>query len=673
MMYVQYRREIDGLRALAVVPVILFHAGFELFSGGFVGVDVFFVISGYLITSIILAELHQQKFSLLNFYERRIRRILPALFLVIFVSIPFSWLLLPPAELTSFSKSLIAVLLFASNVFFWLDGGYFETTSELKPLLHTWSLAVEEQYYLIFPVFLLSLWSRARRWILPSVVVVFSLSLFLAQWASYREPMAAFFLLPTRAWEILLGAFVAFYAFSEKRKSFGDITCELGSFLGIILIFYSVLNYTEETPFPGIFALIPTLGAVLIILFASSQTTVGRFLGNKLCVGIGLISYSAYLWHQPVFAFAKFLIPETTIFWKLILLILVTLLAYLSWRFLESPFRDRNKVGPRLVLSLSFFSIGIVFLIGAISSSVDFGREELMAKELARNQAVFSSNMNERSFIKYRIKHESLKPEALVIGSSRLMQVGSEVTNKSVLNLSVSGASIEDLVAIWGMASPKFNSRYVFLGADPWIFNSNSEQTRWTTLRSEYNSSMLDLGLTSELQNLNKGEPALISKIAIDFYNRVNHSDVEATDDVPSVFDKIRRDGSRVYNLSYANKTSDDVARNAKSDFFYGMSNFRYADDVRITLERLVLTVARSDRQVVLILSPYHPALYERMTYGDRQFLKIENRFRKLAKDLGVQVIGSYDPHDVGCTSVEFFDGMHPKDSCMKKVFAKLQ
>ena len=205
-----YRREIDGLRAIAVLPVILFHAGFETFSGGFVGVDVFFVISGYLITTIIIAELEQGKFSIINFYERRARRILPALFLVMLVCIPLAWFWLLPRDMQDFSQSLVAVTVFASNILFWRESGYFDTAAELKPLLHTWSLAVEEQYYVIFPLFLMSFWRLGKRWIMILLVAVFVVSLALAQWASLAKPSAAFFLLPARGWELLVGAFAAF-------------------------------------------------------------------------------------------------------------------------------------------------------------------------------------------------------------------------------------------------------------------------------------------------------------------------------------------------------------------------------------------------------------------------------------------------------------------------------
>ena len=192
------------------MPVIFFHAGFQYFSGGFIGVDVFFVISGYLITSIILSELAQESFSVLSFYERRARRILPALFLVMLSCIPFAWFWLTPNDLRDFGESLIAVSTFSSNFLFWLESGYFEATAELKPLLHTWSLAVEEQYYIIFPIFLFVFWRLGIKWILLILGLAFFASLLLAEWGAYNKPSAAFYLLPTRGWELLIGVFIAF-------------------------------------------------------------------------------------------------------------------------------------------------------------------------------------------------------------------------------------------------------------------------------------------------------------------------------------------------------------------------------------------------------------------------------------------------------------------------------
>lgn len=378
-----YRREIDGLRALAVLPVILFHAGFETFSGGFVGVDVFFVISGYLITTIILSELEQGTFSIVNFYERRARRILPALFLVIFVSIPFAWFWLLPSDMKEFSQSLVSVPFFTSNIFFLRESGYFDTAAELKPLLHTWSLAVEEQYYLLFPLFLMWFWRLGKRWILVLLGLAFITSLAVAQWAAYANPAAAFYLLPTRGWELLTGAFAAFYLSQAKREAFSQKVSEAGGWVGVALILYAVFNYSKATPFPGLYALIPTLGTLLVILFATQQTTAGRFVGNKTFVGLGLISYSAYLWHQPVFAFARhrsILDPSHTLF--LLLFVLILILAYMTWKFVEAPFRRKSLIKRSAVFSYAGIC-SILTLVLGFSGHVFDGFSDRLPSDIA--------------------------------------------------------------------------------------------------------------------------------------------------------------------------------------------------------------------------------------------------------------------------------------------------
>lgn len=346
----RYRPEIDGLRAVAVIPVILFHAGIELFSGGYVGVDIFFVISGYLITTIIIAEMDTGSFSLANFYERRARRILPALFFVMIVCIPVAWIWLLPVDMTYFAKSVVAVATFSSNILFWRESGYFDLASELKPLLHTWSLAVEEQYYVLFPLFLMVTWRLGVRWIIAILGVAFIVSLGLAHWGSFYKPSATFFLLPTRGFELLIGVFVAFYLFRQPHIKGNQAL----SLLGILMIIYSIFAFDNRTPFPSLYTLVPTLGVALIILFTTPKMLAYRFLGNRVFVGIGLISYSAYLWHQPMLAFARH-ISLTELSWAMTVgLILATIvLAYISWRFVEKPFRDKNAISGAQILKLS--------------------------------------------------------------------------------------------------------------------------------------------------------------------------------------------------------------------------------------------------------------------------------------------------------------------------------
>jgi peptidoglycan/LPS O-acetylase OafA/YrhL len=365
----RYRREIDGLRAIAVLPVIFFHAGFEAFRGGFVGVDVFFVISGYLITSIILSEMERGVFSLSRFYERRARRILPALLLVMLACLPFAWMWLSRTDLEDFSQSLVAVSTFAANFLFWQESGYFDTAAELKPLLHTWSLAVEEQFYLLFPLFLLVCRRFDVRWTSVALGSVFMLSLASAVWASAAMPAAAFYLLPTRCWELLLGASAVFIPRQHGVRHYGRAIGELGGWGGLALILYSVLRFDEGTTFPGLYALVPTVGALLVIVFAQAGTTVAALLGHRALVGLGLISYSAYLWHQPIFAFAKHApVPDLTAGSFVFLSLLSFGLAYLTWRFIESPFRSEERVDRRWIVLLSlsgpalFAGIGLAVL-----------------------------------------------------------------------------------------------------------------------------------------------------------------------------------------------------------------------------------------------------------------------------------------------------------------------
>jgi len=353
----KYRSEIDGLRALAVLPVIFYHAGFDLFRGGFVGVDVFFVISGYLITSIIMEELQNEKFSLIYFYERRARRILPALFFVMLVSIFFAWNWMQPMQMKNFSQSLFAVSIFSSNILFWLESGYFEEISEEKPLLHTWSLAVEEQYYLFFPIFLIFIWKFKRKKIILILFSILITSLLLSEYASRFNKEANFYLTPFRIWELFFGSITAIIIKDKILRNNNFL-----SFTGLFAILFSVLFYDETTPFPSFYTLLPVVGSVLVIIYANDKTFVAKFLSIKPIVAIGLISYSAYLWQQPIFSFIKIrFLDEPSKLMMFMLSILSLLIATITWRYIEKPFRKKlnSPVSKKNVFLFSI--IGIIF------------------------------------------------------------------------------------------------------------------------------------------------------------------------------------------------------------------------------------------------------------------------------------------------------------------------
>lgn len=364
-MIIKYRSEIDGLRALAVIPVIFFHAGFNFFSGGFVGVDVFFVISGYLITTILIEDIENKRFSIVNFYERRARRILPALFFVMLVCIPFAWMWMLPSQFKDFSESLIAMSLFASNILFWRESGYFDTAAEVKPLLHTWSLAVEEQYYVLFPIFLIFFWRFGKNKVFCMIVVMAAISLLLSEWGWRNKPSANFYLAPTRAWEIFSGSIAAFIVQKKGVQKNNFLAT-----LGLAAIIFAIFFYDETTPFPSVYALVPVIGVVLLVLYADKETVAAKLLSTKSLVGIGLISYSTYLWHQPLFAFVRIcLFEDASAFVMLAFSIVSLLLAYISWKYIETPFRSSKHFSKKKVFYSSFCGVVLFLSLGILGHS----------------------------------------------------------------------------------------------------------------------------------------------------------------------------------------------------------------------------------------------------------------------------------------------------------------
>jgi peptidoglycan/LPS O-acetylase OafA/YrhL len=351
--------------------VILFHAGFAAFGGGYVGVDVFFVISGYLITSIILTEKAAGTFTIARFYERRARRILPALFCVVGVSIPLAWRFLPQGEWRAFSRSVGALAVFASNVLFWRETGYFDTATELKPLIHTWSLAVEEQYYVLYPLFLTLAWRLGLGWIAVLLGTAALASLGAAHVMVSTMPAAAFYLLPTRAWELAIGALAALGLWQQRGPVGPPFVRHAASAAGLLLIGYSVFAFSRATPFPSAYALLPTAGAALVIIFGGPDTAAGRLLATTPFVAIGLVSYSAYLWHQPLFAFARHANPSGVSTALLLALAgLSLLLAYVSWRFVEQPFRNPKRVPRSGIIAVAVTGTVSIALIAAASQYV---------------------------------------------------------------------------------------------------------------------------------------------------------------------------------------------------------------------------------------------------------------------------------------------------------------
>ena len=456
-MKITYRPEIDGLRAIAVGVVILYHSqitifGYQPFKGGFIGVDIFFVISGYLITSIILKELITTgSFSFKHFYERRIRRILPALLFVMLVSLPFAWMYLLPSGFVDFSKSILYSLGFSSNFYFHYSGQQYGAESGLlKPFLHTWSLSVEEQYYIIFPIILLIVFKYFRQYLIHILILGFIISLGLADWGSRNHSSFNFYALPTRVFELLAGSILAYFEItggegSGRRFKYKILNLILPS-VGLFLIGYSILFFNHKMFHPSFYTLSPIIGVCFIIWFSNKNELITKILSTKLFVGIGLISYSLYLWHYPIFAFARvneFI--QGNYINKIIIGLVSLIVSFLSYYFVEKFFRNKKnnfykifKIIFFLILIILMFTIFIIIKDGKVNKTNVF-IEKQISSPLYREKCKFSSN-NSNFFDEIFFKDEFLNCKKkynefiLILGDSHSIDLFNSISKISSKN-----------------------------------------------------------------------------------------------------------------------------------------------------------------------------------------------------------------------------------------------
>ena len=421
-MKINYRPEIDGLRAIAVLSVILYHAEIQIFNsqffkGGFLGVDIFFVISGYLISSIILKELIlTNKFSYSNFYERRIRRILPVLIFVIICSFPLAWYYLLSHRFIEFSQSAISSIFFSSNMYFHYSGLRYGAIGGLfQPFLHTWSLAIEEQFYILFPIVFIFIFKFLKKFFLHILFLGFFISLTFAEWASIKHFNFNFYMLPSRGWELLAGTILAYLQIKSKFKNKSIILSNIFCFIGIILILISVLFLFEDgMRHPSLLALVPIIGTCLIIFFTNNNTIIKNILSNKIFVGIGVISYSLYLWHYPIFVFSRIDDGKLFDFNKIELIIIIFLLSIISYFFIEQPARKKQKINFK---KLSILILFFIFLIVSFSISIikqngfpSRFHELLNIQKFSQNHRDFEMNYNYDNF--------SERKNMLIVGNS---------------------------------------------------------------------------------------------------------------------------------------------------------------------------------------------------------------------------------------------------------------
>lgn len=381
-----YRADIDGLRAVSIVSVVLYHVGVPYVSGGFVGVDVFFVISGYLITSIVLAEMKAGTFSFARFYERRMRRLLPTLVVVLGTAFAVSFLIMVPEDFEQFCKSMFYVLILAANLFFSDQGGYFDPSLQLAPLLHFWSLAVEEQFYIVWPLVLLALMRFMRRRIMAVAVALIAASFAANIVILDQDPLAAFYMPHSRAWQLLAGCVLAIGAPRLDRA-----VADLAGLAGLALIVWAIVSLDHQTPYPGFWALVPTLGAVFVIWSGHmGPSLVGRLLGLRPLVFIGLVSYAWYLWHWPLIVFFRYEFEREPMAVEMAALVAISLaLAALCWAYLETPIRKGTWwVGRQRAIGTGLgVTLPMIALAGAGYATDGFiDRFPAAIQEVSRNE-----------------------------------------------------------------------------------------------------------------------------------------------------------------------------------------------------------------------------------------------------------------------------------------------
>ena len=444
-MRIGYRREIDGLRAIAVVAVILYHSkiiifGHQPFKGGFIGVDIFFVISGYLITSIILKELVSTgTFSFVHFYKRRIRRILPALLFVMLVSLPFAWIYLLPESFVEFSKSILSSLGFGSNFYFHYVGQeYGAENSLLKPFLHTWSLSIEEQYYILFPFTFFLFFKYFRKQIFIILMLVFFISLLVADWGSRNYPSLSFYLLPTRGWELILGSIIAYFEIQLGHRNKNEILSLILPSVGLFLILHSILFFNDQMFHPSFYTLSPVIGVCLIIWFSDKDEAFTKILSSKPFVSIGLISYSLYLWHYPIFAFARISeFASGNLFKKIILGFITIIISIISYYFIEKPARYKKYEFKLIFFWIFITSIVLIALCSMIVINNGYNSRLSLVLQKSLTQQPWTLLRNNKNNLchdneKSCIFNSSAKKKVFIIGDSHMSSLSYDLKDKII-------------------------------------------------------------------------------------------------------------------------------------------------------------------------------------------------------------------------------------------------
>jgi len=676
-----YEAHIDGLRAVAILFVFAFHVWPETFPLGWLGVDIFFVVSGYLIMRGLIRDIETNRFKFVAFIGRRIRRLYPQLLAMLLASSFAALLMFNARELQEYGLRQMAAMGYFSNVFFSLEGSYFAETKYLNPLLHTWSLGVEEQFYIATPLVLIALW-KLRAWkILPLALFVGALSsLFI--WGFLQTGSLfpthgneiAFYWLPSRMWELFSGGLLAWSMHFSKAKLQQHLVTAL-------IVLYTAAYFLTlgffSTSRLGAINILAVVATLMLIKFGGHRNL--RFLKASPLQEFGLLSYAIYVWHWPIVSFL------TIVFGSIernlgigIVAILGTGVASLwSFKFIEIKFRYSRKPPARR----DFTGVGVLSVL--VASSLLFlnspnlqSAERQSAAALREAEVIYFSGLNERVFVQHRLNGLEIDEgwDAIAIGSSRMMQVDSSVTGKRTLNISVYGANVQDLVylALRGQSAAGVDE--VFISIDPWMLNENYRDSRWRTFfeggEPELEAALANLDGLGSAQAVERLTLARENKLPGLLFDAINQSEnfIAARNMEPEVRDKLTRDGRLILNTSVASQLPE--LDELQSTWTHGgLDTFELSEEKMSYLNDLLAELVERRVSVNLVLMPYHPAVFDgenqskaRDTISTIQELLIETFLKH-----GATVFGDFDPQRVGCDYWEFLDAIHPLQECSSK------
>ena len=607
----KYRKEIDGLRGISVLAIILFHSKIEIlginFSGGYVGVDIFFVISGFLISSIYMRKIHENTFNLKDFYFSRAKRILPALYFMLIASLIVALIIFPPIKLVDFSKSLISVLLFYSNFHFLnFSTNYFSFQSDFLPLIHTWSLGVEEQFYILFPISLIFVLNHSKKIFNSSILILFFTSLIYCQLGGnlnfqspyieeeielFNQPFyGSFYSTFGRLWEIALGVLLAIY--KDKINKIFLKNIPFIEYLGLLMIILSIIFFDKDIAVPNFFLLIPTIGvSILLVKNNYDNSLVYKILTTNFLIFTGLISYSLYLFHQPILAYSKVFLIQSTLISNFIILSIIFLSGYISWRFVETPFRNKNKFSKSKIIN--FFLI--IFVILIISSLVLINKKGLPERYNVQELVGNEINLNYVDIDKQKI-------DLITTNSNQAFPL-----NNQSNYLIIGDSMAEDLFLSMYLNSDKFSNIN---------FSLYSPKIRIAEFKDKKNK--IKNKIKNFLQsNLYKDADYIIISGA--YYFDTNKGKIDDEDGFPIMSDIFKRDNKKVFITS-----SQPSFYTAGSDILsYVLFRDRFINKINIT-----------DLQS---LNKYSINLF------NKDLLNIDRKIKKLSEVHGYKYLDKYN------------------------------